>query len=76
MNTIILKSFISRLDFISKRIEYQNNNLLEIKITNLENNSEKYLHSEFYELLTKCSSKDQKLAYEILQVISKENRIN
>jgi len=42
MNIIILKSFISRLDFISKRIEYQNNNLLEIKITNLKNNSDKY----------------------------------
>ena len=36
------------------------------------NHSERYLHSEFYELLKHCSSKKQKLAYEILQVIVKD----
>ena len=42
-------------------------------LNGVSNNSEKYLHSEFYELLTRCSSKEQKLAYKILQVISDEN---
>lgn len=42
-------------------------------LNGVSNNSEKYLHSEFYELLKKCSTKNQKLAYQILQVISKEN---
>lgn len=42
-------------------------------LNGVSNNSQKYLHSEFYELLRKCSPKKQKLAYEILQVISKEN---
>lgn len=42
-------------------------------LNGVANNSQKYLHSEFYELLRKCSPKEQKLAYEILQVISKKN---
>lgn len=36
-------------------------------------NSEKYLHSEFYDLLKKCSSKEQKLAYKVMQLIIEEN---
>lgn len=42
-------------------------------LNGVSNNSEKYLHSEFNELLRKCSPKNQKLAYQILQIISKEN---
>ena len=38
MNTIILKSFISRLDFISKKIEYSNSETYEIIIENINNN--------------------------------------
>lgn len=38
-------------------------------LNGVSNHSEKYLHSEFYELLHKCSSRKQKLAYEILQVL-------
>ena len=38
MNTIILKSFISRLDFISEKIEYLNSNTYEIIIENINNN--------------------------------------
>ena len=34
--------------------------------------SEKYLHSEFYDLLKDCSPKKQKLIYQIIQVICKE----
>lgn len=46
----------------------------EGKILNgVSNHSEKYLHSEFYDLLKKCSTKEQKLAYNILQCIIKEN---
>lgn len=46
----------------------------EGKILNgVSNYSEKYLHSEFYDLLKKCSTKEQKLAYNILQCIIKEN---
>ena len=41
-------------------------------LNGVSNHSEKYLHSEFYELLRKCSAKEQRLAYQILQVISKE----
>lgn len=41
-------------------------------LNGVSNHSEKYLHSEFNELLRKCSPKNQKLAYQILQVISKE----
>ena len=41
-------------------------------LNGVSNHSEKYLHSEFYELLKTCSTKKQKLAYQILQVISKE----
>lgn len=51
-------------------------NILDVtegKILNgVSNQSEKYLHSEFYDLLKKCSSEEQKLAYEILQCIIKE----
>lgn len=48
--------------------------ITEGKILNgSSNHSEKYLHSEFYNLLKKCSSKEQKLAYNILQCIIKEN---
>ena len=51
-------------------------NILDVtegKILNgVSNQSEKYLHSEFYDLLKKCSSKEQKLAYKILQCIIKE----
>lgn len=46
----------------------------EGKILNgVSNQSEKYLHSEFYDLLKKCSTKQQKLAYRILQCIIQEN---
>ena len=38
MNTIILKSFISRLDFISKKVEYSNSDTYEIIIENINNN--------------------------------------
>ena len=38
MNTIILKSFISRLDFISKKIEYSNSEIYEIIIENINDN--------------------------------------
>jgi len=38
MNTIILKSFISRLDFISKKVEYSNSETYEIIIENINNN--------------------------------------
>ena len=38
MNTIILKSFISRLDFISNKIEYSNSETYEIIIENINNN--------------------------------------
>ena len=38
MNKIILKSFISRLDFISKKIEYSNSETYEIIIENINNN--------------------------------------
>lgn len=38
MNTIILKSFISRLDFISKKIEYSNSDTYEIIIENVNDN--------------------------------------
>lgn len=41
-------------------------------LNGVSNHSEKYLHSEFNELLRKCSPKNKKLAYQILQVISKE----
>lgn len=41
MNIIVLKSFISRLDFISKKIKYPYNNSLEINILNIDNNIEK-----------------------------------
>ena len=35
-------------------------------------NSEKYLNSEFNALLKKCTPKQQKLAYKIIQCISEE----
>lgn len=38
MNIITLKSFISRLDFISEKIEYMNSNNYEIIIENTNNN--------------------------------------
>lgn len=41
-------------------------------LNGVSNHSEKYLHSEFYDLLRKCSAKEQKLAYQILQVILNE----
>ena len=42
-------------------------------LNGVSNNSDTYLHSEFCELLTKCSSKEQKLAFKILQILSNEN---
>ena len=48
-------------------------NITEGEILNgVSNHSEKYLHSEFYDLLRNCSPKKQKLIYQIVQVISKE----
>jgi len=41
-------------------------------LNGVSNHSEKYLNSEFHELLKKCSPKKQKLAYQIIQLISKE----
>lgn len=41
-------------------------------LNGVANNSEKYLNSEFYELLRKCSPKNQKIAYQILQILIKE----
>lgn len=38
-------------------------------LNGVSNSSDKYLQAEFYELLQKCSTKKQKLAYEILQVL-------
>ena len=38
-------------------------------LNGVSNHSEKYLHSEFYELLRKCPARKQKLAYEILQIL-------
>lgn len=38
-------------------------------LNGVSNHSEKYLHSEFNEILRKCSPKNQKLAYQIIQVI-------
>ena len=37
MNTIILKSFLCRLDFISKKIEYSNSTTYEIILENINN---------------------------------------
>lgn len=42
-------------------------------LNGVSNHSERYLQSEFYNILRKCSPKKQKLAYQILQVISNEN---
>ena len=42
-------------------------------LNGVSNHSDKYLHSEFNELLKKCSHKNQKLAYQILKVILNEN---
>ena len=42
-------------------------------LNGVSNHSEKYLNSEFHELLKKCSPKKQKLAYQIIQLISKES---
>ena len=51
-------------------------NILEITegeiLNGVSNHSEKYLNFEFNELLRKCSPKQQKLAYQILQLISEE----
>lgn len=45
-------------------------NVTEGQILNgVSSQSEKYLHNEFEELLKSCSSKNQKLFYEILKVI-------
>lgn len=38
MNTIILKSFISKLDYISKKIGYSNSSIYEIDFENINNN--------------------------------------
>lgn len=42
-------------------------------LNGVSNHSEKYLNSEFHDLLRKCSPQKQKLAYQILQVILEEN---
>lgn len=41
-------------------------------LNGVSNHSEKYLHSEFYDLLKSSSPKKQKLAYKILQAILEE----
>lgn len=38
-------------------------------LNGVSSRSDKYLQSEFYELLKNCSPKKQKLAYRVLQVI-------
>ena len=49
-------------------------NITEGEILNgSSNNSNLYLHSEFYKLLKNSSPKKQKLAYKILQVILSDN---
>lgn len=42
-------------------------------LNGVSNHSEKYLNSEFNTILRKCSAKQQKLAYRILQSILEEN---
>lgn len=42
-------------------------------LNGVSNHSEKYLHSEFNDLLRKCSPRKQKIAYKILQVLLEEN---
>ena len=52
-------------------------NILDITegeiLNGVSNNSEKYLHNEFNNLLRNCSTKQQKLIYNILKVILEEN---
>lgn len=42
-------------------------------LNGVSNNSKKYLNSEFYELLRKCTPQQQKLIYNILKVILEDN---
>lgn len=51
-------------------------NITEGEILNgVSNHSEKYLNHEFNILLRKCSAKQQKLIYKILQCILEENTL-
>lgn len=42
-------------------------------LNGVSNHSDKYLQSEFYELLKDCSAKKQKLAYQVLKVILQDD---
>ena len=52
-------------------------NILDVSegeiLNGVSSKSNKYLNSEFSDILKKCNSKQQKLAYKILQFIYEEN---
>jgi len=60
---------LERLSQICSILEISEGQILN----GVSNKSEKYLNNEFYNLLKKCSSKEQKLAYTILEAIIKGN---